>query len=242
MDLKKYQERKTQQQGFQLGRPLCYSCMQPGKACYCHAIERFDPQISFVLLIHPIEVRRRIATGRMTSLCLEKSYLISGQNFSENPQVNALIRDPANHCVILYPGRDSSDLSLMNPLARQSLVPAGKRLTVFVIDGTWATAKKMMRESHNLHALPKICFSPEKPSAFRVRKQPKEFCYSTIEAVHQTIELLGGDLGLNLKQRPHDNLLEVFDLMVERQLLHLRHAEEIHGPFNSRDLKARDSR
>ncbi|CAE81015.1 tRNA-uridine aminocarboxypropyltransferase [Bdellovibrio bacteriovorus] len=242
MDLKQYQERKAQQQSNHLGRPLCPSCLQPGKACYCHAIEKFDPQISFVILIHPIEVRRRIATGRMTSLCLESSHLISGQNFSENPQVNALIKDPGNHCVILYPGPDSSDLSLMNPLARRSLVPDGKRLTVFVIDGTWATAKKMMRESRNLHALPKICFSPEKPSGFRVRKQPKEFCYSTIEAVHQTIELLGGDLGLDLKPRPHDNLLEVFELMVERQLLHLRHAEEIHGPFNSRDLKARGSR
>ncbi|WP_374031430.1 tRNA-uridine aminocarboxypropyltransferase [Bdellovibrio bacteriovorus] len=242
MNLKQYQERKTQQQSGPAMRPLCYSCLQPGKACYCHAIQRFDPGISFVLLIHPIEVRRRIATGRMTSLCLDNSHLISGQDFSENSQVNALIKDPANHCVILYPGADSSDLSVMNQTARNSLVPDGKRLTVFVIDGTWATAKKMMRESRNLHALPKICFSPDKPSGFRVRKQPRELCYSTIEAVHQTIDLLGGALGLDLTRRPHDNLLDVFDLMVERQLLHLRHAEEIHGPFNSRDLKARHSR
>lgn len=236
MDLKKYQERKIQQVG-PPQRPLCYVCLQPGKACYCETIKKFDPKISFVLLIHPIEVRRRIATGRMTHLCLENSHLISGQNFSANAQVNALIRNPKNHCVILYPGPDSCDLSLMTEETRANLVPSDRQLTVFVIDGTWATAKKMMRESQNLLSLPKICFSPVKPSAFRVRKQPQDFCYSTIEAVHQTIDLLGAMQGM-AGDRPHDNLLEVFAFMVERQLLHLKHAEEIHGPYNSRDLKA----
>nr|BFD61075.1 hypothetical protein CKG001_31820 [Bdellovibrio sp. CKG001] len=220
-------------------RQHCPVCIQPLKGCYCPHIQRFDPHISFVILIHPIEMRRRIATGRMSYLCLENSYLISGQDYSDNELVNALICDSDRHCVILYPGPDSQNLSLMSEGQRTDLVPAGKKLTVFVIDGTWATAKKMMRESQNLKTLPQVCFSPTKPSSFRVRKQPADFCYSTIEAIHQTIEILGHSRGFKTARRQHDNLLEVFDLLVERQLDYLRMSEQKNGAYNSRQERKR---
>lgn len=135
-----------------------------------------------------------------------------------NAQVNALIDDPANHCVMLYPGLRSKNLSMMSPGARTEEFKSNKNLTIFVIDGTWATAKKMVRQSTNLARLDKICFSPEKPSNFRVRKQPHPLYYSTIEAIHQTIELIGDSQGFKAASREHDNLLRVFDGMVERQL------------------------
>lgn len=235
VDLKQYQERREKRQGEQPEvRRLCASCIQPVSGCYCTHIQRFDCQIQFVILIHPIEVRRRIATGRMSHLCLENSQLISGQDYSHNEVVNQLINDPKNHSVILYPGADSCNLTPLPQETRARLFPMDKKLTVFVIDGTWATAKKMMRQSENLRALPKICFFPERPSNFRVRKQPNEQCYSTIEAIHQTIELLGGSRGFATERRLHDNLLEVFAVMVERQLSHLQVSEEKNGSFNSR--------
>ncbi|UXR65960.1 DTW domain-containing protein [Bdellovibrio bacteriovorus] len=227
MELKNYHDQTVYRQH-------CPVCIQPQTGCYCQHIKPFDPCISFVILIHPIELRRRIATGRMSHLCLQHSYLISGQDYSSHEIVNQLINDPERHCVILYPGSDSLNLSLMPAGRRDGLAPLGKKLTVFVIDGTWATAKKMMRESQNLGSLPQICFSPEKPSAFRVRKQPSDFCYSTIEAIHQTIELLGDSRGFNTALRQHDNLLQVFDVLVERQLDYLKTSEEKNGAFNSR--------
>ena len=232
MELKNYHDQTVY-------REHCPVCIQPRTGCYCPHVQRFDPNISFVILIHPIEMRRRIATGRMSHLCLEQSHLISGQNYSDNEIVNGLIQDPQRHSVILYPGPDSQNLSSMPQDQRRELVPAGKKLTVFVIDGTWATAKKMMRESQNLRALPQICFAPEKPSTFRVRKQPSDLCYSTIEAIHQTIELLGDSQGFVTAQRWHDNLLEVFDVMVERQLDYLKTSEEKNGAFTSRQEKKR---
>lgn len=220
-------------------REHCAVCIQPQKGCYCPHIQKFDPNISFVILIHPIEMRRRIATGRMSHLCLEQSFLISGKNYSDNEMVNGLIQDSGRHCVILYPGVDSRNLSVMTQAQQAQLVPQGKKLTIFVIDGTWATAKKMMRESQNLKSLPQICFSPEKPSTFRVRKQPADYCYSTIEAIHHTIDLLGQSQGFATAQRQHDNLLDVFDVMVERQLDYLRSSEEKNGAFTSRRLGRR---
>ncbi len=199
-------------------RVLCLRCTQPDFACYCAQIHLFDSKINFVVLIHPIEVKRRIATGRMSHLCLEGSHLIKGQDYTNNPIVNDLIKDAGYHSVILYPGATSKNLSLMFEHEKVALFPKEKKLRIFVIDGTWATARKMVRQSQNLNVLPRISFSPSKPSNFRVRKQPNKNCYSTIEAIHQTIELVGESQGFAIKDRVHDKLLHVFDHMVQSQL------------------------
>jgi len=222
LNLQHYKQKREEQiQQEPQFRELCTTCLQPEFSCYCPAVQRFDAKIEFAILIHPIELRRRIATGRMSHLTLKHSHLILGQNYSENNQVNRLLADSRYHPVILYPGRQSKNLSVLNPQERRELIPPGKKLLVFVIDGTWATAGKMIRQSHNLLSLPRLCFSPEKPSNFRVRKQPAPGCVSTIEAIHHMIELIGPACGFDISAREHDKLLHVFDTMVERQLEHI---------------------
>ncbi|WP_415062494.1 tRNA-uridine aminocarboxypropyltransferase [Bdellovibrio sp.] len=203
-------------------RVLCSRCLQSPVTCYCSAVKKVDTNIEFVILIHPIEVRRRIATGRMAYLCLQDSHLISGEDYTHHSEVNALLTDSRYHSVILYPGEDSLNLSNLSEAERSEVSPPNKKLRVFVIDGTWATAKKMIRKSGNLSQLPRICFTPEKVSTFRVRRQPHPHCYSTIEAIHQTIELLGVSSGFDVSCRQHDQLLQVFDQMVEKQLQFVR--------------------
>lgn len=222
MKLADYQlQRKLREENSPRRRLLCSQCIQPEFSCYCPHIQRFDPKIQFVILIHPIEVRRRIATGRMSHLCLENSTLVSGQDFTQNEIVNAILNDPQNQPVILYPGVNSTNLSDMNIEQRSNIFSTDKKPVIFVIDGTWATARKTVRQSENLRHLPRICFSPSTPSSFRVRKQPAPGCYSTIEAIHQVLELLGPD---SEASREHDRLLYVFDKMVERQLSFIERA------------------
>ncbi|MFN7904338.1 MAG: tRNA-uridine aminocarboxypropyltransferase, partial [Pseudobdellovibrionaceae bacterium] len=155
-------------------------------------------------------------------LILENSELISGQNYSENSEVNKILNDENYYSVMLYPGRQSIDLTPLNTEDRQVLFPQNKQLAVFVIDGTWATARKMVSQSMNLASLPRICFTPPRPSQFRVRKQPHPLCYSTIEAIHHTIELIGDSQTFSVMSREHDKLLKVFDFMVERQLFFIQ--------------------
>ena len=202
-------------------RELCVTCFQPRFGCYCASVRPFDAKMRFVILIHPIEVKRRIATGRMSHLTLKNSDLIAGRDFTNNKDVTAIVENPNIHSVILYPGPRSQNLTAMNLNERASLFPSNKELAIFVIDGTWATARKMVR-SENLKSLPRICFTPERPSNFRVRKQPAAGCFSTIEAIHQTIELVGPTQGFDVAERTHDALLDVFDVMVERQLQFIR--------------------
>lgn len=232
----KQQERIEQQPQF---RQVCRACFQPAQICYCHLIQKIELSFKFIILIHPLEARRRIATGRMSHLCLSNSDLIRGHDFSENKVVNDYLADPHLHPVILYPGAQSQNLSAMSQAERASICPPGKRLAIFVLDGTWATAKKMLKHSQNLRSLPKICFSPNRPSNFRVRKQPHEGCYSTIEAIHHTIDLVGPSFGFDTATRAHDQLLQVFDSMVEIQLDFIKKSEDRAGP--SRYRRARPS-
>lgn len=206
-------------------RTICSVCVQPDFCCYCSYVSTFDPKINFVVLIHPVEVKRRIATGRMSHLCMQDSYLIQGQDYTRNALVNALIADQEYHSVILYPGPTSQDISVLSNAEKATLFPKNKKLRIFVIDGTWATARKMTRQSENLKTLPRICFTPPGPSNFRVRKQPKPNCYSTVEAIHHTIELLGDTQDFNVQERTHDKLLNVFNHMVDRQLQFIKESQ-----------------
>jgi DTW domain-containing protein YfiP len=213
--LKKRAELSAQQVNYQV---RCYDCHRPVGTCYCGLVKAFDAKINFVVLIHPIEYKRRVATGRMSHLCLKNSHLVLGTDFTQNTEIQKLISDPQFYSVVLFPGAQSINLTTLTDQEKALVTPAGKKLRVFVLDGTWSTAKKMLRLSLNLQQLPKICFVPPAPSNFRVRKQPKKECFSTLEAIHHTIELLGVGQGFDLKSRAHDNLLEVFTKMVDKHI------------------------
>ncbi len=199
-------------------RKLCVQCLQPEFGCYCAHVKKIDPKIKFVILIHPIEVKRRIATGRMSHLCLQNSEMIVGQDYTDNRRVNQIIESPEFETAVLYPGVRSQNLSKLQPEDRALLFSPDNTPVIFVIDGTWATARKTMHLSQNLKLLPRIGFTPPHKSKFQVRKQPGVECFSTIEAIHHLIELLGSRPGYDVSQKEHDHLLFVFRKMVERQL------------------------
>jgi len=235
VDVQRYREnRQKMREQEPKFRELCMVCMQPKFSCFCQHVQRVNAKIDFVILIHPVEAKRRIATGRMSHLCLENSRLIMGQDYSHNKEVNEILADSSRFPVILYPKGKTTNVSPLSQEQRAVLFPMDKKLTIFVIDGTWATAIKTVRQSQNLQNVPRICFSPEKPSTFRVRKQPAENCFSTIEAIHQIIELVGPSQGFDVRSRDHDKLLYVFDKMVELQLEFIRISESKPGTLRYR--------
>lgn len=199
-------------------RVLCTTCMHPEFSCYCKHIEKFDPLVQFVILIHPIEYQRRIATGRMSHLILKNSLLIRGQDFSDDQRVNQIVNNQNLQKLILYPSHNSINLSDIDGSQSRQLFSSDQKWVVFVIDGTWATARQMMRQSQNLQQIQRVCFTPNKISNFRVRKQPEAHCLSTIEAIHQFMEISGSHFNFDPSTRSHDALIKAFDQMVERQI------------------------
>lgn len=211
MNVETYRQRRLEAARLEpVYRKMCGTCRQPDFSCFCEWVKPFDPGIDFIILTHPIEQkRRRIVTGWMSHLCLVNSQIIVGHDYTGNRALERVLSDPSRHCLMLYPGRLSKNLTLMNVEERKSLAPAEKKLTLIVIDGTWSTARKMVHLSQNLKAIPRVCFTPISPSNFRVRQQPRGECYSTIEAIHHTLQLFGQE---------RESLLQVFDNMVNRQI------------------------
>ncbi len=199
-------------------RQICSQCIQPQFACYCHHLRPFDPHLEFAILIHPIEYKRRIASGRMSHLMLKHSHFILGSDFTNHLEVNALLMNTKLSPLLLYPGKNSINLTSLNRNERTSLVEPHRKPLIFVIDGTWNSAKKTMYLSENLKTIRRISFVAPTQSNFRVRKQPALGCYSTLEAIHHTIELLGPSFGFDLQDRKHDQMLEVFNALVDQQL------------------------
>lgn len=215
MNLERYLERRAwlETQAFR-PRERCEPCRRPRSECGCEHYRPFASAPQIALLVHPYEARRAIATARLAHRCLTNSLWIQGSYFENDARVESILRDGTLAPFLLYPGRGARDLAL--PEVRETLAPPGKTPVVFVLDGTWAQARRMRRLSTQIHSLPMVCFTPTRPSRFRVRKQPRANCYSTIEAVHHLLDLFH-EPGT---ARPHDNLLDVFDAMVEKQLRH----------------------
>jgi DTW domain-containing protein YfiP len=163
--------------------------------------------------MHPKEFQKtKNGTGYFTHLSLSNSKIFKGINFTNNTTINALIDDINNNCFILYPGEDSIKLN-HTPLSSNN-----KRNVIFIIDSTWACSVKMLRESKNLHNLPRVSFEHNKISQFKIKTQPKDYCLSTIESTLCILELLNDHNIENIPKNKLDNFLLPFQKMVEFQV------------------------
>ncbi len=162
----------------------CYRCFWPKRLCWCGSIRPMATRTKIVILIHPKEWKeQRTGTGRLTHLCLADSELIMGIGFDAHARVQELINDPANFPMLLYPGPTARAL----PGGLQAEELGGRRLVVFVLDGTWACARKMLRVSPSLQRLPRLMFPPAAQSKFVIKQQPVEGCLCTLEATHELL-------------------------------------------------------
>lgn len=188
--------------------------MRPKQHCLCSEIQPFETRTEFVILIHPKEVKKvRNGTGRLAHLCLANSRLIMGESFTQDPVVNGLLQDPENATALLYPGESAVS-------AEEIRFPSDKKPVVFIMDGSWSGAQKMMRLSENLHGLPRIKIDPETPSRFLIRRQPNPQCLSTIESIHALLNIWNRRGLEHLKNR-HNNLVEVLGELVRIQLSYI---------------------
>ncbi len=193
---------------------MCYRCFWPQPLCWCGSLRPMATATRFVFLMHPKEFKEEKAgTGRLTHLCLPNSELHMGIGFQKDDAVQALLDDTRNCCVLLYPGREARNLSAGEFAAKEL---QGRRLVVFLLDATWPLARKMLRLSPNLQALPRIMFTPTAPSRYIIKQQPQAGCLSTLEAVHELMLALEKG-GLDRYEEPAQ-LLGIFDRMQRFQM------------------------
>jgi DTW domain-containing protein YfiP len=182
-------------------RPSCARCARPLAVCFCAHLQVLPARTRVLLLQHPRERRMGIGTARMAHLSLPNSALRVGTDFSTDPVViEALAGSSSPH--VLFPGPQAVDIATL---------PRDSSLTLIVLDGTWWQARKLLKLNPVLAALPRVAFTPSQRSQYLIRRQPAEFCVSTIEALAQVLDTLEPG------ERSFARILDPFHAMVARQ-------------------------
>jgi len=133
-----------------------------------------------------------------------------------NPSLEEALADPGT--LLLYPGPGAEDIETMPPMED------GKPRTLIVVDGTWRQAGRVMRETRVLQqaisagTVRRVQFAHAGSSGYEFRKEPHDFCLSTLESVAYTLRFLerGAD-GVAAVEA----LSATFKLMVKMQTTHI---------------------
>lgn len=184
-------------------RPVCLRCRRPEATCYCARLPRLETRTRVVFLQHPRERRVAIGTARMAHLSLPNSELHLGVDFTGHQRLEGLAANP-ERVAVLFPGQGAMTLEEARQHPPETLI---------VVDGTWPLARKVVKSNPLLADLPRIGFTPRRPSNYRIRAEPAEHCVSTIEAV---VEILGALEGGDPSR--FEAMLRPFEFMVDTQL------------------------
>lgn len=164
--------------------------------------------------MHPKEYKKeKNGTGHMTKLQLENSEIIVGVDFTNNKRVNELLSKENWSSFLLYPGKDNFNLSTRKSSEMKSFM--GNNSQLFILDGTWPCARKMLKLSQNLQQLERVSFDNKIKSKFIIKQQPESLCLSTIESVYTVINLLKE---ADLEQCETKDFLIPFEKMIEYQV------------------------
>lgn len=194
---------------------LCLICRRRLRTCVCEFLKPFSTDSRFLILMHPMEFKKeKVGTGRFSHLILKNSEILVDVGFDENKRFQELLNDRDYESFLLYPGDRVINLS-QEEVGTENL-GVGKKQFI-VIDGTWPCAKKMMKLSTSLHGLPRVSFTSQRQSEFKVKHQPLPGCLSTVESLHQVLLELNR-LKLEDTNAQEENLMEVFQKSVEMQI------------------------
>lgn len=202
-------------------RNYCYKCYRPNSSCMCKYINKIDTKTKFIILMHPKEFKKtKNGTGQFTKNSLTNSELFIGIDFSNHKKINEIIENKNNDCYLLYPSESSLNLS-------DEKIHSNKNLVIFIIDSTWACSKKIIKSSHNLQKLKMLSFNVKKTSQFKIKKQPNNYCLSTIESTQYIIKLLNKYNLEDLNTIKIEQMTKPFEKMVNYQLNCANNKKEI---------------
>jgi len=164
-------------------RDTCLRCLRPTSFCVCAALVPASSRTHVVILQHPREARLAICSAWLTRVALVRAEIHRGVSFEGLPAVAALLATPG--AAVLFPGEASVPA---RELARDP--PP----VLFVVDGTWHQAERILQRNPSLAALPRVAVDAGRPSGYGdLRREPGPVHLSTLEAVALALGALERD-------------------------------------------------
>lgn len=167
--------------------PSCKLCGLPANTCICSRIPILTTQAQIWILSTEKEFWRPSNTARLLKQMNPESTEIFLWERTRKPEalLNKII-DQHYEPYLLFPAESEAERQ------RQVAYPISNRTPAFIIiDGTWQEARKIIRKSAYLNALPMISLIPEKASSFTLRRGVKAGNLCTLEAAMEVLKLAG---------------------------------------------------
>jgi DTW domain-containing protein YfiP len=166
----------------------------PEPHCVCHKIKQVKLPFNIMLCCHSKEWQRNDNTGQWALISSKDIARVRWHRKAEliHPaiQTEEFISEAGHY--LLFPSDDAVDIQQLfqdtTPLAAQELSQPITQL--WVIDGTWQEAQKMLRQSPWLKAMPKVKIVPPEgqplESQFQLRRNQQGLC--TMEAIEAAVK------------------------------------------------------
>jgi len=188
------------------GRPTCYCCFRPCAHCICSLIESFTAHCDILVLQHPHERRKYHGSAKLVTSAIRNATLLRGIVIPEE-EFRLAVRGRAP--VLLFPCLRASPCEEVVLQANHLLI---------ALDGTWSEARKIYNRNPYLHNLPALSFAAKHKSNYRIRKQPKPGCLSTVESIAYALLAVTPLEKRESFRRSYLSLLEAFASIIDRQL------------------------
>lgn len=131
--------------------------------------------------------------------------------------------------MVLFPGPGAVDIEEMDPA---ELLDDTRKRNLIVVDGTWRQAGRVMKDLQCLRRavdekrVKCVQFANGGSSAYMFRREPREYCLSTLESISYALRFLEPqETGLMVDKY----LTDTFKLMVKLQMGHIRLVSVVRG-------------
>ncbi|MBN3495099.1 tRNA-uridine aminocarboxypropyltransferase [Vibrio neptunius] len=155
--------------------------------CVCKYLPNINVPAHLAILMHENECQRETNTGQWLLKTVHPSSQHIWQRKQPCSELAQLINHEGYQPLLLFPGQDSLPI---NQITRHTEQKAHKPLFI-ILDGTWQEARKMLRKSPWLQALPKVHLAPASTSNYQLRRNQDEGHLCTLEVGAEIIGSLG---------------------------------------------------
>ena len=183
-------------------RPICPNCEFLKIRCLCSHKSIIDNKTQLIILQHPNEQKHPLNTVKLMKMCFINILILTGEDFTNDEELNLIIEKNLNSIALVYPDQDCSSKKEMKDIK-----------VLILLDGTWKKTYKIFSLSKNLHTLPRITFQENASSKYRIRSTSKKNAVSTLEAANLALKLIEP----TLKTNALNNLFEkMIDFQIEK--------------------------
>jgi len=170
----------------------CPRCLKPPALCVCDRVVPVATKLALVILMHPQEQDKMLATARLAAQHVEGAVLKIGLSWPSLARILGRSVDPQRFAVLYLGSVDAQKLRSETGVVavdRKGLPEADQRAAqrdiegVIVLDGTWSQAKTLWWRNPWLLKCRRVVLTPKQPSRYgRLRREPRREGLSTIEA------------------------------------------------------------